>query len=1569
MNSRPRDRSKTRTPRLEEGGWNRFRSLVAAFMTIVSLMGSFGSGRQILAQGDSAQSGSEGSEESSDGTFARTLSLTPDREIEIRLRSAHSAFQIGNSAEGVRVLAELLALPEPNLIETRSTYRDVRDEVARILRSGSQDLRDQFRRETEVRANAELTVAREEGNPTALREIVTRYPMTPTAREAVQLLAQQLFDHGRFDAVKQTAYRWINGAPDPAAEATLCESLVQLWQQATLATEGPTAANNIAARFSVLPTESGFRVQPAPDRFAPPPAETPAVAANWQLESPLPEATSLLLRDIVQLLRRNGVQPQLTSRPLVSGDRVLWRSPTEMICVRASDGTVQWRTPMTDSVIEDVESWKARPDENLGQRVKSQLGHRLLRDSIHGQLSCDAERVYCIEQAPDWLPPPKNGQGGADDLEFKAPIPARTIVARSLETGKLVWKSHEIWDAGHQGLYIFGPPSVQGSWLYVLIQQKEQLLLLRMDARTGKLDGASVLGECTSPMLDRRRLTQAAPIVWNGELAICATGAGAIVAFDVYLGQMSWAFRHPRHDNAPPAQFFMQLPSGYRGWQWFHDWRETQLLRSGSRLVYATPESRQIRCLSVESGDLLWEVPTDGSTLIVAVDAERIVVQADHRLRSYRLTDGSIEVEHHSSKPITSAIWDGTNCHLVLRDGQKQVWNPSTNQVSSIRKTVPWGQLIAPAGTLRPIQGDSVSLLRNMVASGPNLITVTAQGLSSGVARSAPGLAELLPELDWEKSTPQSQVQKLIEWTAAAPESERPQRLSMALAEIAWGMESAPTWNESTGRLCGEWPLAVEDQMELNWRFLQRSLRDGRAEDSLDHLLSLLRQNPSKWEIEVDATGPDSLAERPRTVRLDAAVRGTLQRLWNGSNEQQRAVILGKSRQWAAQPETIAGHWAAALQPLGFLNTPEAAPEPVTSLSQLAATQLGLIQKSARLDRTQATTALLQLAEFQLQRGDRQHAAALLSRLQKQLADVRLPEPASVASLLKTLTGSVPASPANWPNRRPVITTTQRSKEVDNLVPVAVRADRGSAFDRIRVLCPSLPQKHVEFSIDRKLSWETGLPVSHRNLLGEHSLRRGWAFGQFVVLQLGSEVYCISSQKAQGDGKPTKTKDQFLWPKYVKPNDAQDPQKFVDTLGNEDNRLFSSEYRAVPQFVGFIQPQSELFDAHGRRRTWVGPVTAGITCFLQQGMLVCLETSTGQELWRRYDMPGNVRCHGDDEVIGIVHDESRQVDLLSPLDGQTLRTVRLEPAGELLYHWGRHLLIASGQPRTGMLLTSRGAVATKPAAAPATPEDKNSLDTPAGGTAKETPGKPVSTTVAVPMQPLQLSLVDLDGMKTVWSRTYPVGSAAFEVDEEWLGVLHATEKNEGETNELEKKEPAKIELIDRRTGELVSETPVTLPAGLIAVAAAVSDEMIYVSLSSAPTATQLSTGFRPGWRWPLTNGPIYALDRQTGKQIWTRVIENRGLPLNQPRGIPLLLFADTWNAALPSPKRAAANDAEQRTGSRFLVLDSRTGETLHEARISETTPRYTFEKDLAAGWIDLSLDREKVRFDYAPKSE
>ena len=304
--------------------------------------------------------------------------------------------------------------------------------------------------------------------------------------------------------------------------------------------------------------------------------------------------------------------------------------------------------------------------------------------------------------------------------------------------------------------------------------------------------------------------------------------------------------------------------------------------------------------------------------------------------------------------------------------------------------------------------------------------------------------------------------------------------------------------------------------------------------------------------------------------------------------------------------------------------------------------------------------------------------------------------------------------------------------DADNQVPIPIRAERGTLFDHLNVTYAPFGPSQLRFSgLGKKKSWTLLLPPSKYNHDYQQAypeLRRGWAFGQFLVVQVGSEVFCVSSLNSHGETTSALRKDTILWPLRSDPPSRTDEP--IDTLGNEDNALLSLENRPVPQAVGFVRPKIELFDAHGHRAAWVGPVSAGTLCFLQQGMLVCLDTATGRELWRRYDMPPGVRTFGDDGVIVMIRDGQSAIDVLSPLDGRTLRSYPLAfPSEGLLKHWGRLALVATGQPAPG---TPFGA----PDQAAAT-----------------TPAKPGTV---VPAE-LQLRIVDLSGPTTLWERSFSPG--------------------------------------------------------------------------------------------------------------------------------------------------------------------------------------------------------------------
>ena len=1500
------------------------------------------------------------------GSYSRTVSFSRNREMEIRLRGAQTAFSTGSSVDGVRILAELLALPGPHNIQIGSTLHDVRDEATRLLQTSSEEVREQFRRETEVRAAGELREAMLSNDYLMLTQVAARYPFTPTARECTEMMITQLNDHGDYGSVIQSAQRWIERSPDPVRAAENSPQLVEFWYSALRATGAISSAGHVAAKYMIHTESSPFRIVNLTGDAEAEPIDSPDLLAKWEVTSELPPQVLVLLRRIMNDLSREGVQPSLAMRPLVLADRVVWRSLTEIVCVQRQSGDILWRQPITDPTTESASTLGDHPDKILAERLRMQVGHRVLRNSIMGQLTSDGTRVYCIEQVLEAKQAlqPEAAQNTLPTVEV-VPIPVLRVVAYSLVDGAVQWKSDEVWGDESHGKFLFGPPVPHGKSLYSVVQQEDQLLLLYMDASTGDLDGVSVLGDAPRLSEDRRRMTQACPIVWHDGLAICATGAGAVVAFDISRDQLRWGFRHTRNDvEVTPGLPQLPMNRNRNGGTWMVGWQEPQLMRFGKNLIYASPETNLIRCLSADEGELQWEVPIGGARTLVGGDETRVVIAGNGIAKALRLEDGSVEREYAPPLSIASSSWADSWCQFVLRDGRRIHWNPASGESKPSGGSSTWEPVLAPAGSLRHITGEREHTLLRNERWGANQLYAQVNRLSMRPTTEPTPTghpAQLIPEdLQWKTGDPQVWLRELTSWVTAVPDSERSPRIEAGLAELARSLESKMGTELPVDDWLPQWSLTLEQSRELTYLRLKQSLSGGQTPDALRYLFHLLEQSPEAWEVELlsarfAAKEPASVLDSPRTVRLDAVLRGALQELWDNAPPEQRTEIQSAFTTWSSLPRTQLDDLARPLEQLSFL--PHRSPERAfqwTTLSELAIQQFDLRHRAARETGRAKASALWRLAEMHMARGDWGDAAGLIEQLQQQFGEIAIQGDQPTDDLVKSLPANSPVlnrmnrdRRTMWPDREPVVTSKESFMSPDQQIAIPIRADRGSQFDHVNVTYGGIGPSQLRFSgLGKSRSWTLSLPKSipersHRQEYPE--LRRGWAFGQFLVVQVGSELFCVSSLNTKGETSTVMKQESILWPT----KEGNRPRIMIDTLGNEENSRLFHESRPVSQFVGFSRPNFEMFDTYGHRTTWVGPVSSGTLCFLQQGMLVCLETATGRELWRRYDMPPGVQAHGDEGAIILRHDEQSKIEILSPLDGRTLQSYPLDfRSKEILKHWGRLALVASGQPMGGT-----------PVAQPIQ----------AGDTSLPT------LQAAVATQELRLNVVDLTGPTTIWDRTYPAGSAAFEIDEDWVGVLTSQ---------------GKIEFIEIPTGKSVSETAVEVPPGLTQIVSAVTERTIYVSLSPEVTEKRLvnTTQTQQGWRRPFVNGPVLAFDRLTGKFQWSQIIENRVLPLDQVRDIPLLMCVDVWKGPEgPLPvenetllKRGVITRGKKEddvTHTRYWCLDARTGKVIlntsisngtHQFQANSGTPEYTVERDLEKGWIELRLGSLNHRFHYAP---
>jgi len=211
-----------------------------------------------------------------------------------------------------------------------------------------------------------------------------------------------------------------------------------------------------------------------------------------------------------------------------------------------------------------------------------------------------------------------------------------------------------------------------------------------------------------------------------------------------------------------------------------------------------------------------------------------------------------------------------------------------------------------------------------------------------------------------------------------------------------------------------------------------------------------------------------------------------------------------------------------------------------------------------------------------------------------------------------------------------------------------------------------------------------------------------------------------------------------------------------------------------------------------------------------------------------------------------------------------------------------------------------------------------------------------------PLDRQVLALRDLTTGEDVWSREFPPGSLVTQVEGEEalvldpMGRLTCVDLARGEIrfeNELEMGDPA-TELQVVRTGDhylVMANRP--LPNG--------------------PTIVRHSQNVHM-----TVNGTVHLLERDSGKRLWSAVVERQQFDPQQPAGLPLVTFA----SHVFEPRRGG-NGLEQR----FLMtsLDRRTGKLLYEeSRSDEPLHFIDYRVDEDAQTIELQLFQSVVKFSF-----
>ena len=360
--------------------------------------------------------------------------------------------------------------------------------------------------------------------------------------------------------------------------------------------------------------------------------------------------------------RRQMDRPAIiAAQPIVVGDTVVVRSLSQLKAFRLSDGQPLWHSAMVEPELAEMlgENRKGRTPRRISAELEGWLQQRVWEDIGNGTLSSDGELVFALqEREANTRSPQVAWRGMFITREFNK------LIAIEAATGRLRWEiggPRGDLELSGSGAFFLGPPLPWRGRLYVLTDDGIDLRLVVLDPRDGKLLWMQMLGHSDPLWGSAVRDAGLSPTI-AGDCVICPTGAGSIVAVDPVRRELRWQTVHrepaPRMPR-PQFQFSpFQPPSSVSD----SSWQQSVAIAVRDRVLVAPPDAGVLLCLDVRDGQVLWQQPrgeglflagivdvatlarasenSESSHALASVATSMVLIVSANDVRSVRLSDG-----------------------------------------------------------------------------------------------------------------------------------------------------------------------------------------------------------------------------------------------------------------------------------------------------------------------------------------------------------------------------------------------------------------------------------------------------------------------------------------------------------------------------------------------------------------------------------------------------------------------------------------------------------------------------------------------------------------------------------------------------------------------------------------------------------------------------------------------------------------------------------------------------------------------------------------------------------------
>lgn len=383
--------------------------------------------------------------------------------------------------------------------------------------------------------------------------------------------------------------------------------------------------------------------------------------------------------------------------PLVVGDRVLFRSPLTMSAVRLraehglKAGELEWETFEPDRHM-----WSAFRALRNGDRgeVREQVESWAFVDATTGSLSSDGRFVYAVEETERTAAGEAMARGG---FVTSGSRPHNFLRAYEVDSGSVAWQiggENGLPVAGIRNARFLGPPVPFGGDLLQLIATRDDIRLLQLhveNVSSFEPDVRVVWSQrLTRTDLDRglaggATLAGLSPSL-AGNLLICPTGAGEIVAVDPASRRLVWKTAYPT------SQSLAALGRGRT------DWTDGVIRVVGDHVICTPRGTSRIFCLDQQSGKLQWIRPRNEAQC-VSIANDIVIVSGPRLVAAYSVERGEplwpdefISLPNPTGRPI---VHDGFFSVPLAGGLITTIDIKSGRQLATVKTGVELGNLVA----------------------------------------------------------------------------------------------------------------------------------------------------------------------------------------------------------------------------------------------------------------------------------------------------------------------------------------------------------------------------------------------------------------------------------------------------------------------------------------------------------------------------------------------------------------------------------------------------------------------------------------------------------------------------------------------------------------------------------------------------------------------------------------------------------------------------------------------------------------------------------------------------------